>query len=452
VRGTGTDRRAATLLLIAGLVAAPRVAWAWATTEHQEIGTASYLAACAEVASALDAAGNADGGVRARFDLACGKNRAVLARLYGDATAIAGDFVGHPSELLSPNGAWRFSSPKHYYLLALENSSHFNPMSTQSWREYHQDALDHALGAASAEGLPRVDGWEEAVRENAFADHLLQDSFASGHMGFNRRASSAAAAKSFHDFWNARGRVVCDVAGRSWTTYGDGKLDDPADAAGRRHVIDAATISVRDVLLTFVLGRRHPEEGLAAWRSLPFTIEAPELLVGAQELVTGRETTRDTAQTPLLATVLPARKNTVGHAMVWAAAPFSSDDEPTVAAVATVELAIPVLPAQASLGAGGTLHQPDDGHSLVVEGGLLAPLGLSIDGLWSHQVEAAASFVFLRTFTTIIHVEYQGNLELGTSLLSVHAGLAEFLPARELGWYAALGYGLTFSAAGGGSL
>jgi hypothetical protein len=435
------------LALAAALVAAARTASAWETPEHQEIGSTSYLAACADVEAAVR--GNPGEGVGARFELACGSNRPVFAQLYGDATAIAGDFVGHPRELLSPEGAWRFSSPTHYYRLALENSSHFNPMATQSWREYHQVALGHALEAAAAEGLARVDAWEQAMRENAFADHLLQDSFASGHMGFNRRASSAAAAKRFHDFWNARGRVVTDRAGRSWKTYGDGRLDDPPDADGRRHVVDAATGSVRDVMLTFVLAGPHPEQSLVAWRALPFTIEAPELLVDAQGLVAGRQTARDTAQTPLLGTVVPARKNTVGLAKIWSAAPFG--DEPIVAATAGVELAIPVFPAQTALAAGGTLHQPDGGHAAVVEAGLLAPLGLSLDGLVSHEVEAAATVIVLHRVETIVHGEYKGNLELGTSLITVRLGVAGFFPGRETGWYAAFGYGFTFSAAGGGS-
>jgi hypothetical protein len=436
-------------VLLAGLLATPRAARAWGTVEHQEIGTTSYLAACAEVEAMVGADARADAGVRARLELACGSNRAVFAKLYGDATAIAGDYVGHPSELLSPAGAWRFSGPTHYYLLALENSAHFNPMATTSWREYHQVALDHALAAAHVEGLARIEEWEQAARENAFADHLLQDSFASGHMGFNRRASSAAAAKRFHDYWNARGRGVTDREGRSWRTYGDGRLDTPASADGRRHVIGAATSSVRDLLLTFVRGRHDPEESLAVWRALPFTIEAPELLVDAESLVEGRTTALETAQTPLMGTVIPARKNTVGLAKCWAAAPFGH--EPTYAATASLELAIPVLPAQASLGAGGTLHQPDGRHAAVAEFGLLAPLALSFDGLVSHEVETAATLIFLQSVTTLVHAEYQGNVELGTSMLSVHLGVAGFFPARKAGWYAALGYGFTFSAAGGGS-
>jgi hypothetical protein len=434
------------------LWAAPRAAHAWTTTEHQEIGAASYLAACTEVEALVTTPGRADEAARARFEIACGANRAIVAVIYGDATAIAGDFVGHPEELLSPAGAWRFSSPKHYYLLALENSAHFNPMSTESWREYHQDALREALAAARAEGLPRFDHWEQALRENAFADHMLQDSFAAGHMGFNRRASSAAAAKAFHDHWNARGRVVTDRGGDTWTTYGDGKLDDPANAAGRRHVITAATLSVRDLVLTFVFDRPHPEASIEALRTLPFTIEAPELLVDAQALVERRTTVRQTAETPLVTTVVPARKNTVVGARVWSASPFAHDADPTVAATASVELAVPVLPAQTIIGAGATLRRPSGGSAAVVEAGLLAHLGLSLDGLVSHEVSVAASFIFLRTVEPMIHAEYEANIELGTSMLTLQGGLAGFWPAREIGWYAGFGYAFVFSAAGGGSL
>jgi hypothetical protein len=428
------------------LIGAAAPARAWGTREHQEIGTTAYLAACASVERAINQQASAD--VHERFDIACGP-RGQLARLYGDATAIAGDFVGHPSEVLSPKGAWRFSSRRYYYLLALENSEHFNPLSTESWREMHEAAIAEAIRGADAQGLPRVDAWEQAVRENAYADHLLQDSFAAGHMGFNRRGSSAAAAKSFHDYWNAHGRVVHDRAGNVWTAYGDGKLDDPVNADGRRYVFDAATGSVRDLVLTFVLGVRHPELGLETWRALPFTIEAPALLIDAEGLFQGHATSRDSDQIPLAAAVIPARKNTVGHAGLWFAAPFSGDL--TVAATANVQLAIPVLPAQASFGAGATIDRPAGGHAAVAEFGLIAPLALSFDGLVSHEAEAAVAVLFGRPIATIVHAEYQGNIELGTALLFGHLGLAEFFPQARTGWYAAFGLGMVFSAAGGGA-
>jgi hypothetical protein len=435
--------------LLGALASWPRSARAWDTAEHQEIGSASYAAACAEVRVRVAAISDADPRVRARLELGCGSSAAINATLYGDGTAIAGDYVGHPSEILSATGAWRFSSRKHYYLLALENSSHVNPAATQTWGEHHQGALDRAVMAAVAEGLPRIKLWSEAVRESAFADHMLHDSFAAGHMGFNRRASSAAAAKRFHDLWNRHGRVVKDRTGARWTTYSDGRLDEPANAEGRKHVVEAATSSVRDLLLTFVLGHQDAEESLTAWRALPFTIEAPELRVDAERLFEGR-TGRDDAQMPLAATVLPARKNTVVRANVWAASPFSSS-EVAVVATGNVELAVPILPAQASIGAGGTLRTPDRGHAAVLDLGLIAPVALTVDGLISYEAEAGAALMFRKDVTTLLHAGCQANVELGTSLLSVHLGLAELVPGWRTGWYAAVGFGVVLSAAGGGS-
>lgn len=432
--------------VFAALLGAPQTALAWATVEHQEIGATSYRQACQDVAPA--AAGDAR--ALARLEQACGRNLAVQAALYGDATAVAGDFVADPSELSSPAGAWRFSSPKHYYLLALENSAHFNPMATQSWAEYHERAVEDAVAAAALDGLPGVERWGRAFRESSFADHFLQDSFAAGHMAFNRRASSAGAAKTFHDHWNARGRLVRDREGATWTTFGDGLLDDPRNVGGRQHVMEAARRSIRDVMLAFVTGRRHPSEELAALNALPFAVQAPTVLVDAQELVSGRDSGHDEPPIALAAAVRPARKDTVGIARTWAAAPFG--DEPIWAATGSVELAIPVLPAQTTLGAGGTLHQPDGRHSLVLEAGLLAPLALSIDGLVSHEVEVTASMLFATRFETIVHVDYQVNIELGRALLSLHVGLAELLPSLETGWYGAVGLGFIFTAAGGGAL
>jgi hypothetical protein len=88
----------------------------------------------------------------------------------------------------------------------------------------------------------------------------------------------------------------------------------------------------------------------------------------------------------------------------------------------------------------------------VLEAGMLAPLVLSMDGLLSHELEVSASMLFARRFEAILHVDYQVNVELGGALLSLHAGIAEFLPAVETGWYGAVGLGYIFTAAGGGAL
>jgi hypothetical protein len=435
-------------------------AHAWASVEHQEIGRTAYARACADLTATVTSRGTpraTDAGVTARFRRVCGDNLSVLARLYGDATAIAGDFLGHPSEFLSQTGAWRFHSNKSYYLLALENSAHFNPTSTRSWADYHQQAIAYALAGAAGEGLTTVEQFQLALFESAFADHYLQDSFAAGHMGFNRAASSAAAAKSFHDAWNARGRVATDRAGDRWVTFGDGRLDDPANAEGRRHVIDAATLSIRGVLTAFVLGARVPEDEIAVWQILPFTIEAPELLADVAEIFVQQEvkgvtgTAADRELVPLQLTIRPAYKDMVATASFWSVGAFSDPGDPYLALVGGLELAIPFVPAQTYLGAGGTFQAPERKRAAVIDTGVLIPLGLSVAGLISHQLNATGSWLIGNGFAAIVHVEYQLNVELGDLLINLHAGLAEIFPQPRTGYYGAVGLGFVFSAAGGGA-
>ncbi len=437
--------------------ASASTAHAWASVEHQEIGRSSYLRACADLNATVAARGAPDAGVKARFERICGENLPVLAKLYGDATAIAGDFLGHPSEFLSQTGAWRFNSKKSYYLLALENSAHFNPMSTRSWAEYHQQAIAYALAGAAGDGLATVEQFQLALFESAFADHYLQDSFAAGHMGFNRAASSAAAAKSFHDAWNARGRVATDRAGHRWVTFGDSRLDNPVNEDGRRHVMDAATLSVRGVLTAFVLGARVPEDEIAVWQLLPFTIEAPELLADVAEVfiqdeVKGAaEKTADRELVPLQLTIRPAYKDMVATASFWSVGAFDAPGDPYLALVGGLELGIPFVPAQTYLGAGGTFQAPERKRAAVIDTGVLIPLGLSVSGLLSHQLNVTASWLIGHGFAAIVHGEYQLNLELGDVLLSLHAGLAEIFPQPRTGYYGAVGLGFVFSAAGGGA-
>ncbi len=441
------------MLVVAVATLTPATAAAWGTAEHQQIGRVAYTQACADLAATAAAMKSPAPGIGTRLEIACGRNLATTADIYGDATAIAGDFLGDPTEFMSQSGAWRFKSNKSYYLLALENSAHFNPMSTQSWADYHGKAIDEALaGARATGGLEIVRQFQLALQESAFADHFLQDSFAAGHMGFNRTASSAAASKSFHDAWNDRGRVVSDRNGDRWVTFGDGWLTRPENEGGHRHVQNAATMSVHNVLRAFVFGERAPEEELALWRALPFTIQAPEMHVGVIELFTRKDELDERKLVPLLKTIRPVRKDTVFTARVWSAAPFSETDDDLTAVVGGFELAVPRMPAQTYLGVGGTVREPGGSHSLVVDTGLLFPLGLSFSGLISHQLNTTASWLFLNGVATVLHAEYQMNIELGDVLISLHGGLAEFVPDPRTGWYTAFGIGYTFSAAGGGTL
>jgi len=432
----------------------PASAFAWATPEHQGIGRASYLDACEELRATVAAGPARDPRVAARFERVCGANLPVLARIYGDATAIAGDFLDEPSEFLSEAGAWRFRSRKDYWLLALENSAHFNPKSSRSWAEYHEQAIGYALAAAAADGLATVERLQLAILESAFADHFLQDSFAAGHMGFNRTASSAAASKSFHDSWNARGRVATDRAGHRWVTYGDGHLLDAANEEGKRHVVEAATLSVRGVLTAFVLGVRAPDDEIAVWQLLPFTIEAPELLADLEEIFekAPTEAAARAALVPLQVTIRPASKDLVMTASFWSAASFEEPGDPFLALVGAIELGLPLVPAQTHLGAGGTLRAPGgQSAAAVIETGVLIPIGLSASGLVSHELDVTASWLIRHPFGVVVHGEYQANVELGDVLVSLHAGLAGIFPQPRPGYYGALGLGFVFSAAGGGT-
>jgi hypothetical protein len=441
-------RRSLPLAIV--IVGWPSLAGAWASPEHQELGRAAYLRACTEL-GAIVAARRPSPAAAGRFEIACGKDVETLAEIYGDATTLAGDFLEEPSEFLSQAGAWRFNSRKSYWLLALENSAHFNPMATRSWAEYHSAAIREGLAAAAVDGLGVVTGFELALHESAFADHFLEDAFAAGHMGFNRTASGASASKSFHDAWNARGRVVTDRKGDRWITFGDGRLDRPANAEARRHVLDAATLSLRGVLRAFVLGERLADEELAVWGMLPFAIQAPELDVDVVEIFERPDAAAERRVVPLVATIRPVRKNTVVTAAVWSAAPFSDTGQDLTAAVAGLELAVPRMPAQVHLGAGGTLREAGGNHSAVLNAGFLFPLGISFRGLISHQLNVAASWVIGDRLVTLLHADYQLNVELGDVLLSAHGGLVEFFPSVQTGWYAAAGVGMTFSAAGGGA-
>jgi hypothetical protein len=433
------------------MLGAPPAARAWGSREHRELGASSYLAACARLATELGGRAGAGTDARQRLEWVCGNNARVLANLYGEATSLAGDFLAQPSDFLSTRGLWAFRNKKHYWLLALENSEHFHPLATLSWRDHHRRAVDHALEAARTQGLASLAALEQATHESAFADHFLHDSFAAGHMGFNRTASSAAASKAFHDSWSGRGRVVTDRAGRRWRTYGDHRLDSKENEDGRRHVLEAATLSVHGVLAAFVEGQRLPAEELEVWSALPFTIEAPELLDSTTELFTGHELSDEREQVPLLGPMRPARKDTVGGVRLSSAASFADAGDPIVYATAGLELAVPRLPAQTYLGAGATVREPGSGHSAVLDTGLLRPFGLTVDGLISHQIDATVSWVFRSRLTAVAHVEYRLNVELGTFLLSLHLGLAELFPDPRTGWFAALGVGETFSAAGGGA-
>ena len=155
--------------------------------------------------------------------------------------------------------------------------------------------------------------------------------------------------------------------------------------------MDVAAASVHGVLRVFVLGERAPEDELAVWRALPFAIQAPDVKVNVVEIFERTKDPADRQLVPLLATVRPARKDMVLTAGVWSVAPFRDAHQDVVAAVAAIELAVPRVPEQMILGAGGTLREPGGGHSALLQTGILFPVGLSVRSFVSHQLNVSAS-------------------------------------------------------------
>jgi hypothetical protein len=429
-------------------------AHAWGTREHREIGAEAYTAACKQIAAEVDLKSSTDPALAARYEEACGHLEA-KARIYGQANAIAGDYLGGPEDFMTHRGALNVVSRLHYYDLARGNFDHFHPAVTRLWREVHDQAVEHALAAAQTKGLAQSIEFERAFYENAYADHFLQDSFAAGHMGFNRTASSASAGLLFHNRWNAHGRWALDRKGSRWLTYGDSRLDDPRNVDGRRHVCHAATASVHAFLATFVRGERVSEEDdLEAWRSLPYMIEAPELKPAVVELFTGEEEEPTKPElVPLLAMMRPARVDEQVEAWGWSAGSFGAPRKPFVGLLAALDFGIPgpvSFPLESYLAVGATVYQPNGEHRFIMDLGLDLPIELSTGGVIAHHVKGGLTWIVQGSFTAVAHAEYQITAHLGATLIFLEAGPSLLFPGDRIGWYAGVGVGQVLGASGGG--
>ena len=102
----------------------------------------------------------------------------------------------------------------------------------------------------------------------AFANHFLEDHFASGHMVVNRSILSALINnKALHDFYNVNGVNVANLAGETWKQYGDGTFNSqfsswktkesyydieyPKYTVESERVISAVVNSVKEIFMAF---------------------------------------------------------------------------------------------------------------------------------------------------------------------------------------------------------
>jgi hypothetical protein len=268
------SRTSAALSLVAMTLMASRNGVAWNSEEHGRSGKKAYARACELVAAREEVRSSPIAEIRLRS--VCNER---YARLYGQACAIAGDYTSSPQELLSAAGALRVHDDISYFSLALDNATHFQPHSVREWRRHHSVALELAIQATDQKHhSTMVEGFEKAFYTNAFADHFLQDSFAAGHIGMNRAATSPGPAKKVHDVVNRLGLWVRSDDGEVWKTFGDGHLssvppgicaDEPRHEPSELHVVRANAHSVAGVLYAFAIGTSNTEFDVEVARQIP---------------------------------------------------------------------------------------------------------------------------------------------------------------------------------------
>lgn len=287
--------------------ALPRQANAWSWSEHRELGEVAFSSACDKLIQNLPPrnseiehrdmmfryekiackrfppqemqAGHSSGTIPTRGSTAA-TGEYFYSGLFGQSCAVAGDYLGKPEDFLSDWGARMALSTIHYGELALVNYGHFHPLVLNNWKRHRLDAMNLAARAnQDANEISRVMEFERGLFTLSFSDHFLQDSFAAGHMGFNRAASSAGSAKSFHDIWSAEGRMVMDSNGSIWKTFGDEHLFDEVNADGLSHVSEAEFLSVYGFLYSFVVGEYPVSVERELWQRMPIMAGAPSKII-----------------------------------------------------------------------------------------------------------------------------------------------------------------------------
>lgn len=144
--------------------------------------------------------------------------------------------------------ASKIGDPKgpSYSDLLENNVDHFAPDSVTAYNAGHAVALDTASKATSVKDL------QVAYAINAFADHFLEDHFASGHLRVPRSKMIDTYPKSIctnfmHNEDNDAGLEVSNKKGTAWRCYGDSNLLDPKGKATLQQCLSALRHSVQEV-------------------------------------------------------------------------------------------------------------------------------------------------------------------------------------------------------------
>ncbi|KAJ8488124.1 hypothetical protein ONZ51_g3730 [Trametes cubensis] len=153
-----------------------------------------------------------------------------------------------------------------YLSLALINWDHFGEHARIAYNAGHAAAMQVAIHG----------DLELAYTLNAFADHFLEDSFSAGHLRTPRKALHGtvnvaydACAKYMHDEDCAIGLTVKNLAGESWTCYGDKRVLDKEDAENLRRCVAAIQASADEIYEAFVTKNAPSSSNYKAWTIAP---------------------------------------------------------------------------------------------------------------------------------------------------------------------------------------
>lgn len=176
---------------------------------------------------------------------------------------------------------------KGYLGLALINFDHFGEDARKAYNAGHTAALRKAASSKEPRTL------EIAYAMNGFADHFLEDSFASGHLRVPRQilhgsvnvaadicgmVSKTNAPNSqnptnprqyMHDEDNALGLEVENLLGETWKMYGDKKLLNFENQANLAKCHSALMASTQEVFAAWSTGTVPPLGTYAAWTHAP---------------------------------------------------------------------------------------------------------------------------------------------------------------------------------------
>lgn len=405
----------------------------WDGTEHQFLGTQAYHLACLAVRNSHQQPLPTN--IKNRLNIACAQVGGLSAKngapftyeqLMGEWSALAADHTESPDQLTSIRLGDIVVDNRIFSRIVMTNYRHFYPASVTSWRTDHLKALQAAAVAADRSGIEMVEAFEEALTKEAFAQHYLQDSFAAGHMGFNRVASSNAAALTYHDKWSRRGRCVANAKNEAWYTFGDGALGQ--SQSGASHVVSAAATSMYDLLSTFVDGQTSPVEWQAIWDEFPATYND---YLTAENCVSGQGW-------PSLRTISMPAEAVVTYEVstVTDSAIYRPTARGVMAGVSLDSGAFNIgyrnIQTRYFTSVGFTTHQLG-GHAFLLDLGQVAHVGTSMRGALTHELGFGELLYYMRSNSSSpcgcygnvsYRVLYAANIEIGRVFVRLQTGVA----------------------------